>query len=245
MATQSFHHNTALEDRETRLVMPRILVVDDDDAVRTVIRENLSSYYEVIDTGASETVPSLTVANRPDAILLDLSMPGLSGFELCRMLASLSLTRQIPIFIISGQDERNSAFCLSLGAVRYFPKPIDFTKLKAELARVLQERRDERRAHARFALRAILKLRVQSEGEPPFEFRAVTENISTGGFLCACSHPIENTSTVEVFSWDEREYYLGKARLLRIEQGGTPDARYAFQFTAPLAHADNKGRTGF
>ena len=141
MATQSLLRDTALGDRETRVVVPRILVVDDDAAVRAVINEHLSGNYEVIETGAPETVLSLTVAHRPDAILLDLSMPDLSGYELCRALGSLSFTRQIPIVVISGQAERNSAFCLSLGAVRYFRKPLDFTRLKAGLAQVLKEAR--------------------------------------------------------------------------------------------------------
>jgi CheY-like chemotaxis protein len=240
MATQSLLCNSTPGHRETRVVVPRILVVDDDEAVRAVIKEHLSSNYEIVETGASETVLSLTVAHRPDAILLDLSMPGLSGFELCRALTSLSFTQQIPIVIVSGQDERNSAFCLNLGAVRYFRKPLDFTKLKAGLAQVLKETRDDRRSHVRFALRAILKLRAKSKDGSHLEIRAVTENIGSGGFLCACSLPFEEVSLVEVFSWDEREYYLGQARLVRIEQACTSNPRYAFQFMGPFSPAEAK-----
>ena len=218
----------------TGATMPRILVVDDEASVRGVIKEHLSSSYEVIETGLPETVLSLSVTNQPDAILLDLSMPGLSGYELCRTLASLSFTQRIPIFILSGQDERNSAFCLSLGAARYFKKPVDFVKLKAALAQVLQQAKEEQRAHKRFALRAILKLRTQGKDGSNVELRAITENVSSGGFLCACSVPLEDKSLVEVFSWDEREYYLGKARLVRTEHGASSAARYAFQFITSL-----------
>ncbi len=91
--------------------MPRILVVDDDAAMRDIIKENLSAIYEVIGTGVSEEVIALTLEHRPDAILLDLSMPGISGFELCRALSSLTFTQQVPVFIVSGEDERNTAFC--------------------------------------------------------------------------------------------------------------------------------------
>lgn len=218
---------------KTKTARPRILVVDDDDALRAVIKEHLSRDFDVVETGAPETVFALTVAHRPDAILLDLFMPELSGFELCRALASLSFTQKIPVFIMSGRDDRNSAFCLSLGAARYFKKPLDFGKLKLDLQRVLQEPQDERRAHARFSLKAILKLRAPGKDGSPLEFRAVTENVSRGGFLCACNVPLEQGSAVDVFSWDEREYYLGKARLVRIEQAGTPSSRYAFQFVEP------------
>lgn len=229
-AAYSIARETKAERERTSATMPRILVVDDEASVRGVIKEHLSSSYEVIETGLPETVLSLSVTNQPDAILLDLSMPGLSGYELCRTLASLSFTQRIPIFILSGQDERNSAFCLSLGAVRYFKKPVDFVKLKAALAQVLQQKKEEQRAHKRFALRAILKLRVQGKDGSNVEVRAITENVSSGGFLCVCSVPLEDASLVEVFSWDEREYYLGKARLVRTEHGGASTSRYAFQF---------------
>src|ERR1700722_8290255 len=111
--------------------MPRILIVDDDDAYRSVIKEHLSSIYEIIDTAFPENGLVMAVEQEPDVILLDLSMPGLSGFELCQTLSSLSFTQKIPIFIISGQDERNKAFCQNLGALRHFTKPIDFASLKA------------------------------------------------------------------------------------------------------------------
>src|SRR3984957_16773910 len=104
--------------------MPRILIVDDDDAYRSVIKEHLSSFYQIIDTAFPEDALVMTVEQQPDVILLDLSMPGMSGFELCHAISSLSFTQQIPIFIMSGQGERNKAFCQNLGASRYFTKPI-------------------------------------------------------------------------------------------------------------------------
>src|ERR1700691_4406375 len=129
--------------------MPRILIVDDDEAMRAVVKEHLSAIYEVIDTGFPENALVMAVEKEPDVILLDLYMPGLSGFELCQTLSSLSFTQKIPVFIISGSDERNKAFCQNLGASRYFTKPIDFAKLKADLAAVLSSDKLERRRDLR------------------------------------------------------------------------------------------------
>ena len=124
--------------------MQRILVVDDDASMREVIKGHLSALYEVIDTGAPEAALAMTLEHKPDAILLDLSMPGLSGFELCQVLSSLSVTEQIPIFIVTGEDERNKAFCENLGALKYFTKPIDFDLLEAIiLARLAGVARNE------------------------------------------------------------------------------------------------------
>ena len=229
MATQSIWYENNPDLSATRET-PRILVIDDDEKIRNVIKAHLSGRYEVMETGDPEKAVPLTVAHRPDAILLDLSMPGVSGFELCRMLASLSFTRRIPIFIISGQDQRNSAFCLRLGASKYFAKPIDFGKLKEELAKVLLETKAERRSDVRFSLRVFLKLKGQGNDGAPLEIRATTENISRGGFLCACTASPEAVQAVEVFSCGDREYYLGQARLVRVDQDGVSNPRYAFQF---------------
>jgi CheY-like chemotaxis protein len=91
--------------------MARILIADDDVSMRSVMKGHLSTAYEVFDTGVPETALAMALEHKPDAILLDLSMPGLSGFELCQVLSGLSITQQIPIFIVSGEDERNKAFC--------------------------------------------------------------------------------------------------------------------------------------
>jgi twitching motility two-component system response regulator PilG len=208
----------------------RILVVDDDISMRSVIKDHLSTVYEVFDTGVPETALALILEHRPDAILLDLSMPGLSGFELCRVLSSLPVTQKIPIFIVSGEDERNKAFCKNLGAARYFSKPIDFTKLKTDLSWILNSAQTDRRADPRVQIRLMLKLRGTKQDGTSFEARAETENISKGGFLCTCTTRLEEGATVEVLLRGENDYNLGNARVVRIVETGSASPRYGFQF---------------
>jgi DNA-binding response OmpR family regulator len=211
--------------------MPRILIVDDDNAYRSVIKEHLLSTYEVIDTGSAENALVMAVEQAPDAILLDLSMPGISGFELCQTLSSLSFTQKIPIFIISGQDERNKTFCQSLGASRYFPKPIDLAQLKADLKLVLSSQTVERRRDIRIQLKLPLLLRGQDRDGTEFEINAETENLSRSGFLCASRVSLEETTTVEVFLSGEHGRKLGEARLVRVVNTDALNLRYGFQFT--------------
>ena len=66
--------------------MARILIVDDDEAIRRLVRLNLTDLYEVFDTGQPEE--ALAPEHKPDAILLDLRMPGYSGFERRKTLTS-------------------------------------------------------------------------------------------------------------------------------------------------------------
>ena len=84
--------------------MPRILVVEDDESMRGLIRDRLSDSFEVTDTGDATEALGLALASKPDCILVDLMMPRFSGLELCQTFASVSNTQTIPIFVITGQS---------------------------------------------------------------------------------------------------------------------------------------------
>ena len=60
--------------------MQKLLIIDDEEAMRRLLRINLSDSYEVIDTGDPEQGLALAMQNKPSAILLDLRMPRFSGF---------------------------------------------------------------------------------------------------------------------------------------------------------------------
>src|SRR6202022_1167596 len=134
--------------------MARILIVDDDEAIRRLVRLNLTDLYEIFDPGNPEEALALALEHKPDAVLLDLRMPGYSGFELCKTLTSFSATQLIPVFIISGEGgAKTKEFCRELGASAYFEKPVNFESLRAFLAGALGTRRIERRKEARIGLR--------------------------------------------------------------------------------------------
>jgi CheY-like chemotaxis protein len=217
--------------------MPRILMVDDDEGMRSVIRESLSSSYEIMATSVPETALAKVLELKPDAVLLDLSMPGMSGIELCQALSSLRLTQHIPIFI-SGDDARNKAYCKNLGAFEYFTKPIDVAKLKADLASALGSKKPERRADLRVPLRVILRLSGTRKDGTFWQDRAATEDVSKGGFLCACASSLEEITTVEVRLCGEPEHYLGHARLVRVERTDPASPRYGFQFVGTAEEAN-------
>src|ERR1700722_10062305 len=114
--------------------MPRILIIDDDETMRRLLRARLEDAYHIIDTGDPEQAIALTLQYKPDAILLELMMPNFSGFEVCQNLFALSLAQQIPIFISGETAKTCKEFGLNLGSARYFEKPVDFDRLRAGLA---------------------------------------------------------------------------------------------------------------
>ena len=210
--------------------MPRILVIDDEEAMRELYRESLQDAYEIAETGDPESALMMALDFKPDAVLLDLSMPRLSGFELCQALSTLSFTRHIPVFIVSSEDSRNKAFCESLGAAGYFRKPVDFEALKKRLDVALSSKRPERRAEMRFQVKLTLKLVGKRADGSAYEVEAMTDNMSAGGFLCSCSSPLEVGSTVDVFLVRNGEHALGAARVVRDHPGDAKQPRYGFAF---------------
>lgn len=95
--------------------MEKLLIVDDEEPMRRLLRLNLSDKYEIYDTGDPEQALALAMQNKPDAILLDLRMPKFSGFELCRTFNSLTSTQLIPLVVVSGEaGSTTKALCRTL-----------------------------------------------------------------------------------------------------------------------------------
>ncbi len=212
--------------------MPKILIVDDDEAVRGLLRMRLSGAYQIVETGDPEEALGLALEHKPDAILLDLMMPGFSGFELCQSLHSLSYTSRIPIFVITGEaGTKYKEHCESLGAKGYFHKPVDFAALKAALAEELKGKQPERRAHKRVQMRVLLKLRGSDPQGRQFDESTTTDNVSAGGFLCSCAASLVKGTPVDVFlTSGGAERHAGRAKVVCKEPTGSALSRYGFQF---------------
>src|ERR1035437_4773175 len=150
--------------------MDKLLIVDDEQAMRRLLRINLADRYEILDTGNSAEALAMAMQGKPNAILLDLRMPNYSGFELCRILKSMTSAQLIPIIIISGEaGATTKLFCKELGATAYFEKPVDFDALRSGLERVLHAAQPDRRSEVRVHLLVMLELRETDINEKPFE----------------------------------------------------------------------------
>jgi two-component system cell cycle response regulator len=105
----------------------RILVVDDIEAnVRLLEAKLTAEYYEVVT--AADGVQALAAAaeHDPDIILLDVMMPGMDGFEVCRRLKAEAATRHIPVVLVTALDGRRDRLAgLEAGADDFLTKPID------------------------------------------------------------------------------------------------------------------------
>jgi CheY-like chemotaxis protein len=217
--------------RRTRAV-GKLLVVDDDDALRRLMQLELGETYEIIDTGTPELGLALALEHKPDAILLDLRMPKYSGYELCQTFTSFSRTQSIPVIIVSGEGgAQTKEHCRQLGAAAYFEKPLDFDALKACLKGIVKTARHVPRTEVRVRLRVPLKLHGKDARGIQFEEAATTENVSLSGFLCTCNREISVLSSVEVFMVGVRDELVGTAVIMHAEAKASPVYRYGCRFT--------------
>jgi CheY-like chemotaxis protein len=216
--------------------MPRILLIEDDEQMRKLIKQRLSDTYEVFDTGDGTEALGLALEHRPDVILLDLMMPRYSGLELCQTLSSVGPTQRIPILVITGDANADTkAYCLNLGAWDYFEKPVDFARLKTTLANILKATPQPQASEATVHLKMIVKLRGTGTQGKEFELLTWTDEVSPSGFLCRCSVPVAKESTVEVFVTSRQgERRIGEAELTNIQWENMPWQACQFKFSGPV-----------
>jgi two-component system cell cycle response regulator len=113
----------------------RILVVDDIEANVRLLEAKLSAeYYEVLTATDGVTALAMAAADKPDIVLLDVMMPGMDGFQVCRRLKEDPMTRHIPVVLITALDGRADRIAgLEAGADEFLNKPIDDVVLFARV----------------------------------------------------------------------------------------------------------------
>jgi CheY-like chemotaxis protein len=223
--------NDAKAVKKQERATPTLLIIDDDESLRKVMRFRLRESYNVIDSGSPEEALALALQHKPAAILLDLMMPKYSGLEVCQTLSSLSFTSHIPILIVSGESsERYKELCDSIGAKGFFQKPVDIDALQKKLASLIVPGQEEVQAKPRVRLRVMLKLRGVDSTDTEFEIVTATENVSASGFLCGCSALVGLNSILEVSMAIDRTPFIGKARVTKVDWPGTVAQRCDFEF---------------
>ncbi len=113
------------------------MLVDDDDGIRALLRTT----FEAVDVEVDEAVDAITAqlriaAARPDAIVLDVSMPGLDGAAFCARLKGSRATRDIPVVLLTGSDMATETTAVEVGADAFVLKPFSPLELLAVVERL-------------------------------------------------------------------------------------------------------------
>jgi DNA-binding response OmpR family regulator len=115
----------------------KILVVEDDRTLLDVLSYNLKKEgYEVLEVGDGINALEIARSNKPDLLILDVMLPGLDGFEICRILRN---EMTVPILMLTAKvEEIDKIVGLELGADDYMTKPFSFRELLARVRALLR-----------------------------------------------------------------------------------------------------------
>jgi len=157
-----------------------ILVVDDDDVVRSLMRATLErDGFVVIEAGDGVEGCRLYEEHRPDLLLVDLVMPHMDGYELCRVLRSRPESVYVPIVVATSLDDLPSiARAYDAGATDFIPKPLNWLVLNHRVRYILR------------ASRALEEVRRNQERLIAAKEAAEAANRAKSEFLANMSHEL-------------------------------------------------------
>ena len=123
---------------------PKVLVVDDEASIRELMAQHLSTRtpksYEVLSAADGFEAGRIVASQRPDVVLLDLRMPGLDGFQICRTIKADPETSGTIVIAMTGfYSPETEARILECGAIRCFAKPVDPTALSSYIDSVFEQ----------------------------------------------------------------------------------------------------------
>ena len=121
-------------------MQPHILVVEDEDALATLLQYNLEKEgFKVSVAGDGEEALMLAEESQPDIVLVDWMLPKVSGIEVCRRLRGRHDTRNVPIIMLTARgEEADRVRGLDIGADDYIVKPFSMVELFARIRAVMR-----------------------------------------------------------------------------------------------------------
>ena len=243
-----------------------ILIVDDNAESLRLLTEMLSDAgYKTRPAPSGELALRALESIEPDLILLDVRMPGMDGYEICRRLKANEFTRHIPVLFISGLTEiEDKVKGFAAGAVDYIIKPfqeeevlarvythVTLSRMHRNLEQLVEERTRELARNSSFIesiLENIPDIVTVVDAE---EFRFVRINRAAEELFEMCRDEILGKSAVELFPSERATFYLEKYKevLRRGELVDTPEVnfedsdgrvRWLHSKMIPLPGADGK-----
>lgn len=146
----------------------RILVVDDQDADRRLVVAMLEPHgYRITTASSGDEALGLALNDPPDLVVLDIVMPGISGYDVCRRLRANERTRLLPVVMLTANEEEDKVTALEVGADDFLPKPIERHELLARVRSLLRIKSYHdtiaRQAHELAELNRTLAARVAAQ----------------------------------------------------------------------------------
>jgi len=188
-----------------------VLVVEDEAPIRDMIKFALTRAGFAVSEAPDAQSARLAVADRrPDLVLLDWMLPGVSGLELARQWRRAELTRNMPVILVTARIEENDRVRgLNLGADDYVTKPFDLKEIEARIRAVLRRRRTDDENQADHALLAVGPLTIEDRAKEVllagYPLRLSPKEYTLLHLLCSEPDTVFETETISEAVWPERD----------------------------------------
>lgn len=208
----SFHPNQVVEEeeyeeekglKENEILAgdhaPQVLVVEDNDKVRSFIIHELKPYYKILEANNGKEGHYLALKKIPDLIISDVMMPEMDGIELCQKLKSDEKTSHIPIILLTAKSEEDNILKgLEVGADDYMLKPFGIRQLLVRVEKLIELRRN---------------LRIRYSGKTTISPNEIAISSTDEKFLEKIQYIVDNDLEDSNFSVDEFCKKLGMSRM--------------------------------
>lgn len=192
---------------------PQLLVVDDEPVNLQVLRQVLQDDYRLLFARDGLKALELAERERPELILLDVMMPGMTGYEVCERLKSSAATAAIPVIFVSAlSDAQDETRGFEVGAVDYITKPLSAPVVRARVRTHLSLVRVEELRNTR--LQIVQRLGLAAE----------YKDNETGLHVIRMSHYSRVLALAAGFSERDAEELLNAAPMHDVGKIGIPDA---------------------
>jgi adenylate cyclase len=187
-----------------------VLIVDDDEGNRTLLRDPLETHgYEIIEAENGEQALLKVAQRTPDVILLDVMMPRMDGFEVCRRLKKDCRTASVPILMVTALSERMERLMgIAAGASDFLTKPVDLQELTLRVAHAAQAKRvfDQLQAEQEKSERLLLNTLP----------RAIAERMKQGELNIADQHPDVTVLVADLVGFTTLAAHIGPEQVVYL-----------------------------
>ncbi len=209
-------------------IRPLLLIADDDNEIGDFLLDNLKELYQVIIVRDGSQAWNIVQKHRPNLIVSDIMMPGMSGTELCSLIKKDPTLRHIPFILLSAHASNEDIIQgYEHGADRYISKPFSIDLLKAQISQLLNTRQQLIELYSRKVLlkprdftitptdekflTKIMDLIEQNMADPEFDITSIVDKMNMSYSLV-----LKNTKELTGYPLVEflRRYRLNKAAMI-------------------------------
>ena len=146
--------------------LPTILIVEDNEDFRFYLKDNLRHFYSIIEAADGKEGWRKALAEHPDLIVSDISMPAMNGMELCKKISTDERTAQIPVILLTAMTGEGAELNgLRTGAIDYVIKPFNFELLLSRIRNILAHTATVKKTYQRQVQAVPATLEIESADE--------------------------------------------------------------------------------